>query len=123
LLKDKDKKKKLKVETPSFHRKKITVVCVNNETFTTPGRKARDALVKEGKIKEMYAGKNENQNELFDKICRLFPKTSIELLKVTAAKDLLPIDISEIESILEVLDGSNLYVRDRKRENGHCTIQ
>ena len=56
-----------------FHRKRITVVCVDRKTFSTPNRKARDKLVEEGKIKEVYIGKTGIQSAVIEKFRKYFP--------------------------------------------------
>lgn len=76
------------------HRKKITVVCVDNKTFSIPTRKARDKLVEEGKIREVYIGNTETKSVIIEKIRKLFPTSGHQLLllktTLTSAKDLIP---------------------------------
>ena len=110
-------KQKNRVSKPlSLHRKKVTVVCVDDKTFSIPTRKIRDKLVEEGKIREMYIGKAETKSVITDKIKKLFNTAShVQFLKATSARDLLPVTFSDEDvqgdSILELIEGNNLYVR------------
>ena len=110
-------KQKNRVSKPlPLHRKKVTVVCVDDKTFSVPTRKARDKLVEEGKIREVYIGKAETKDVIMNKVSKLFPTSSQFLfLKPTGGKDLIPATLSEDDiqgdAILELVDGNNLYVR------------
>ncbi len=117
------KKARVPVVTPEvkagvrkFHRKQVTAVCVDQNTFAVPNRKLRDCLVKEGKIKEFYIGKNENDSEVMEKLSLMFPKYLLEYLKVTGSKDLIPADLSQCGCVLDIVDGANLYVRGELKE-------
>ena len=118
LPKRETKPKKCVSKPLPIHRKKVTVVCVDDKTFSIPTRKARDKLVEECKIKELYIGKAETKSAIVDKINKLFPaSTQFVFLKTTGGKDLIPATFSDYDddiqgdAILELADANNLYVR------------
>ena len=119
-------KQKNRVSKPlPIHRKKVTVVCVDDKMFSIPTRKMRDKLVEEGKIREIYIGKAEAKSVVTDKIKKLFPTASqVQFLQATGARDLLPATFSDEDvqgdSILELLDGNNLYIRASPPDQ-HCS--
>ena len=54
-------------------------------------RKVRNQLVEDGKIREIYIGKNESESVIVDKLHRVFPSNnSFVFLGVTSGKDLIP---------------------------------
>lgn len=53
---------------PHAHRKKITVLCVNEEVYSVPNRKLRDTFVKQGMVKEIYVSKNERISDTMDRM-------------------------------------------------------
>ena len=73
--------KKIKLEAESkFHCKKITVLCVDNKVFSVPSRKVRDAIVKEGLVKEIYISKYETVFDVLERVKALFPKHTVYML-------------------------------------------
>ena len=93
--------------------KAITVVCVHPKTFATPKRKARNNLAEAENIKEL----SENKSVIMEKLHQSFPSSeSFTFLKVTSGKDpipasSLPEDDAFGEALLELTDGTDLYVR------------
>ncbi len=104
-----------KPKCASQHRKKITVTCVDDQIFSIPSRKMRDSIVKQGLVKEMYVSKNEIVVDAFERLKGLFPNHKLTLLRVTASKDLIPVDPIQEESLIGLVDASdNIYVRSEK---------
>lgn len=102
---------------PAMHRKRITVVCIDKNMYTIPSRKARDKLVEEGKVKEVFVGKNEGEAVILEKLHRLFPSSSNDsfvLMKSTTGRDLIPASLTgEGAALLEITDGASLYVKKK----------
>ena len=70
-------------------------------------------FVKEGLVKEIYISKNEAILETMDKLKSLFPPNlTLTPLKATVGKDLIPVSLSQEDSVSTILEGAtNLYVR------------
>jgi len=98
--------KKMKLSEKSSHRKKITVICVDQKTFSLPSRKVRDAFVQENLVKETYISKNENLQDTMERFKSLFPKRA-----------LIPVDLSEEESLMNVIYSDSIYVRGTTRDD------
>ena len=105
------------IKGAKFHRKEVTVFCVDLKTFAVPTRKQRDCLVKEGKVQETFLGKSESESEvmeIMEKLNLLFPDYVLTFLKVIGSKGLIPADMSGC-SVMDIVDRINLYVRGEKK--------